>query len=87
MGTGFLPGVKQPGRGADHPGRGADQPLLAPWSRMSRAIPLFPLWALVACYRVTFTFTFTHKFCGPGSSVGIVTGYGLDGPGIESRVV
>ena len=22
---------------------------------------------------------------GPGSSVGIVTGYGLDGPGIESR--
>jgi len=24
-------------------------------------------------------------FCGPGSVVGIVTGYGLDGPGIESR--
>ena len=23
--------------------------------------------------------------CGLGSSVGIVTGYGLDGPGIESR--
>ena len=23
--------------------------------------------------------------CWPGSSVGIVTGYGLDGPGIESR--
>jgi hypothetical protein len=23
--------------------------------------------------------------CGPGSVVGIVTGYGLDGPGIESR--
>jgi hypothetical protein len=23
--------------------------------------------------------------CGPGISVGIVTGYGLDGPGIESR--
>jgi hypothetical protein len=23
--------------------------------------------------------------CGPGSSLGIVTGYGLDGPGIESR--
>jgi hypothetical protein len=23
--------------------------------------------------------------CGPGSSVGIVTGYGLDGPEIESR--
>jgi hypothetical protein len=26
-----------------------------------------------------------HLYCGPGSSVGIVTGYGLDGPGIESR--
>jgi hypothetical protein len=25
------------------------------------------------------------KECGPGSSVGIVTGYGLDVPGIESR--
>ena len=24
-------------------------------------------------------------FCGPGSIVGIATGYGLDGPGIESR--
>ena len=24
-------------------------------------------------------------YCGPGSSVGIVTGYGMDGPGIESR--
>ena len=23
--------------------------------------------------------------CGPGSSVGIATSYGLDGPGIESR--
>ena len=26
-----------------------------------------------------------HARCGPGSSVGIATGYGLDGPGIESR--
>jgi len=24
-------------------------------------------------------------FCGLGSSVGIATGYGMDGPGIESR--
>jgi hypothetical protein len=24
------------------------------------------------------------NFCGPGSSVGIATGYGLDGPGNES---
>ena len=27
----------------------------------------------------------TAEFFGPGSVVGIVTGYGLDGPGIESR--
>jgi hypothetical protein len=26
-----------------------------------------------------------HSSCGPGSSVGIATGYGLDGPGIEFR--
>ena len=26
----------------------------------------------------------TYCICGPGSSVGIVTGYGLDGLGIES---
>jgi hypothetical protein len=26
-----------------------------------------------------------YAFCGPGSSVGITTGYGLDSPGIESR--
>jgi hypothetical protein len=25
-----------------------------------------------------------YFYCGPGSSVGIATGYGLDGPGIES---
>jgi hypothetical protein len=24
-------------------------------------------------------------YCGPGSAIGIATGYGLDGPGIESR--
>jgi hypothetical protein len=27
----------------------------------------------------------TYSEYGPGSSVGIATGYGLDGPGIESR--
>jgi len=26
-----------------------------------------------------------YEFCEPGSSVGIVTDYGLDGPGIEFR--
>ena len=31
-----------------------------------------------------YIYIHTH-ICGPGSSVGIATGYGLDGPGIESR--
>jgi hypothetical protein len=41
MGARSFPGVKRPGRGADHP------PLLAPRSRKSKAIPLpiSPLWA------------------------------------------
>jgi hypothetical protein len=26
-----------------------------------------------------------EQFCGPGSSVGIATDYGLDGPGIDSK--
>jgi len=30
-------------------------------------------------------FTPILTLCGPGSSVGIATGYGLDGPGIETR--
>ena len=41
MGTGFFPGVKS--------GRGSKltlHPLLVPWSRKSRAIPLLPLWAV-----------------------------------------
>jgi hypothetical protein len=28
-----------------------------------------------------------HTCCGPGSVVGITTGYGLDGPGIESSLL
>ena len=40
-------------------------PLLVPWSRKSRAIPVLPLWAvrpvqsLSACTRVHFTFCFS----------------------------
>ena len=34
----------------------------------------------------SFIYSFrTSMICGPGSSVGIATDYGLDGPGIESR--
>jgi len=36
--------------------------------------------------RTTSEFHLQYKGpCGPGSVVGIATGYGLDGPGIESR--
>jgi hypothetical protein len=34
--------------------------------------------------KATFYSVFTIQ-SGPGGSVGIVTGYGLDGPGIETR--
>jgi hypothetical protein len=57
MGTGSFPGVKS--------GRGVAltlHPLLVPWLRKGRAIPLLPLWAvrpvqsLSACTGVTFTY-------------------------------
>jgi hypothetical protein len=42
-------------------------PLLAARSRMSRAIPLLPLWAIGAFYRANFTFTFYFaKVCHSG---------------------
>ena len=46
MGTGSFPGVKRPGRGVE----------------VERRVQLYicsPLWAFVACYRWTFTLTFT----------------------------
>jgi len=56
----WVPGLS---RGKERPERDADpSPLLVPWSRKSRAIPLLPLWAvrsvqsLSACTRVHFTF-------------------------------
>ena len=57
MGTVSFPGVKS-GRGVTL----TPHPLLVSWSRKSRAITLFPLWAvrpvqsLSACTRVHFTF-------------------------------
>ena len=51
--------------GKERPGRDGDpSPLLVPWSRKSRAIPLLPLWAvrpvqsLSACTRVHFIYLF-----------------------------
>jgi hypothetical protein len=39
------------------------------------------------CYAIVrrIFFVLSIYYCGPGSSVGIATGYGLDDPGIESR--
>ena len=57
MGTGSFSGVKS-GRGVTL----TPHPLLVPWPRKSRAIPLLPLWAvrpaqsLSACTTVHFTF-------------------------------
>ena len=55
-------------RSKERPGREADpSPLLLPWSRQSRAIPLLPLWAVrsvqsrSACTSVHFNF-FCHHF-------------------------
>ena len=56
VGTGSFPRVKS-GRGVTL----TPQPLLVPWSRKSRAIPLLPLWAVrpvqsfSGCTRVHFT--------------------------------
>jgi hypothetical protein len=36
------------------------------------------------CLSVRNLYSIPVTFCGPGSSVGIATDYGLDGPGIES---
>ena len=55
-------------------------------------MPLHPTYispyALKACCSVQLSDELNVAFCsvcGHGSSVGIATGYGLDGPGIESR--
>ena len=63
----WVPGLSW---GKERPGRDADpSPLLVPWLRKSRAIPLLPLWAvrliqrLSACTSVHFTFTFMCVLC------------------------
>jgi len=63
MGTGCFPGVKG-GRGVTLTLR----PLLLPWSRKSRAVPLLPLWAirpvqsLSGCTRVHFTLLYIYLY-------------------------
>jgi hypothetical protein len=55
MGTGSL-SLQRPGREVDHPPSSCGHGY-----RKSRAIPLLPLWAFVACYRENFTFTFIDR--------------------------
>jgi hypothetical protein len=44
-----------------------------------------PKWGpFISCWPVIWLFCMVYLSCGPGSSVGIATDYGLDGPGIES---
>ena len=57
MGTGALPGVKRPGGGVEHP-----LPSIADVKERVE-LPLLPLWDLVACYRVNFTFSFNLRLC------------------------
>jgi hypothetical protein len=63
MGTGSFPRVKS-GRGVTL----TPHPLLVPWSRKGRAVPLLPLWAvrpvqsLSACMRVHFTLHYFRRF-------------------------
>jgi len=61
MGTGSFPGAKSGWSVTLTP-----HPLLVPWSRKSRAIPLLPLWdvrpvqSLSACTRVHFTLPYIY---------------------------
>jgi hypothetical protein len=51
MGTGSFPGVKQPRRGVDHPTTSS--------AEVKERVELYlysPIWALVACSRVNFSF-------------------------------
>jgi len=65
MGTGYFPGVKS-GRSVTL----TPHPLLVPWSRKNRAIPLLPLWSVRSvqnpsfCTRVHFTPFFFSKETG-----------------------
>ena len=53
---------------------------------MSGVMPVLPLYAFTVVTGPTYFYCTTGGSCGPGSSVGIATGYGLDGPGMESRL-
>ena len=70
-----LPGGKRPGHGAVH------KPHHSAGVKERVKLYLYSLSALVVCFRVKCISLFIYLFMGPGSSVGIATDYGLDGPG------
>ena len=41
---------------------------------------LYATWCCTLCYSLSY-YLYLFMLCGPGSSVGIATDYGLDGPG------
>jgi len=43
------------------------------------------LYSFICYYKVNHFPSVLMYYCGPGSSIGIATDYGLDGPGIEFR--
>jgi len=56
--------------------------------REDTTVPFGHIWRPIFRSDITSYAIFTGKrslLCGPGSSGGIATGYGLDGPGIESQ--
>ena len=54
---------------------------------MSGGVPPLPLYAFITCTGINLhlPLPLPLPLGGPGSPVGIATGYGLDGPWIESR--
>ena len=57
------------------------------WTRLNQ---ITVLWDVMPCYLVNGVWNKPATFifrCWPDSVDGIATGYGLDGPGIESRLV
>jgi len=65
--------------------RGVSQ--LSPPLSLSLSRSYFPISEKTArkCPIIIIIIMYRQAQCGPGSSVGIATDYGLDGPGIESR--
>jgi hypothetical protein len=78
MGIGSFLGVKHQGRGADHPPPSSTE--------VKETVQLYLYSISGLCVKENYVKLCKRTYLsGPGSLVGIVTGYGLDGPGIKSR--